>query len=69
MTGIEIAAVAEQGLELIIKLAGLVQAAQKGDVTAAEMLKRHTEADAAMKSAVTDVHEYGDKLFDTGGEG
>lgn len=67
MTGLEIAALAEAGLELVVKLVGLIQAAQKGDVTAAEELKSHLDHDAAMKVAVDEVHAYGDKVFDTGG--
>lgn len=69
MTGIEIAALAEAGLELIVKIAGLVQAAQKGDVVAAEVLKSLTDHDASMKSVVTDAHKYLDEQFDAGGEG
>lgn len=68
MTGIEIAALVEEGVSLIVKIAGLIQAAQKGDLTAAEELKTRLEHDAAMKEAVDEVHAYGDKLFDTGGE-
>lgn len=69
MTGVEITALAEAGLELVVKIVGLIQAAQKGDLTAAEELKARLEHNAAMKSAIDEVHAYGDKVFDTGGDG
>lgn len=63
MTGVEIAALVAQGLQLIVKLAELVQAAQKGDVEAAEVLKQITERQAAFGKAVDEVHDYLDEKY------
>lgn len=63
MTGIEITAIVESTLQLIAKLAGLAQAAAKGDVAAAEALKSITANDAAMKAVVDKAHAYLDEKF------
>ena len=65
MTGAEIAALAEAGLQLIVRIAELVRAASKGDVTAAEALKSLTEHSAGMKAVTDEAHAYLDKKFDT----
>lgn len=60
---IEIVAIVESTLQLIAKLAGLAQAAQKGDVAAAEALKSIVDNDAAMKAVVDKAHAYLDEKF------
>jgi hypothetical protein len=64
MSPVEIAALAEAGIDLIVKVAGLVQAAQKGDVAAAEALKTMVERSGQMKEIVDEAHAYLDEQFD-----
>ncbi len=64
MTGIEIASLIEAGAELAIKIIQLIQAAQKGDVAAAEALKRITEGTARNDASTDELHEYLGKKFE-----
>lgn len=64
MTGAEIAVLVEAGLQLAIKIVELVQAANKGDVGAAEALKSLTEHETSMAAVKDELHEYLDEKFD-----
>ncbi len=66
MTGLEIAALAEAGLQLVVKIVELVQAANKGDVTAAEVLKQITEHTSAMDAAKAEARAHLDEIYGKG---
>ncbi len=64
MTPIEIAALVEQGIELIIKVAELIKSAQRGELTPAEAKRLLADQTDAFNRAVDDARDYLDAAFD-----
>lgn len=65
MTPIEIAALVEEGLTLIAKVAELIKAAQKGELTPAEAKQRLADHTEEFNQAVDAARAYLEKQFDT----
>jgi len=65
MTPIEIVALGEAGLELAMKIIALVQAAQKGDVAAAEILKSMLDHTSSLDAIKAGLRDFLDKQYET----